>query len=150
MSGGGCGDDTVGVWTDSLQVLFDNRITIGRGTDTVVLELTYASEGFNFDFSGAYDGRLTSGTRLMGFEAAEVYGGTGDDTFQGGRGNDTFYGGEGDDLVILDGARCYYQVTRLDEGGMQITDLRQGSPGGTDLYNNVETFVFDNGSFDLT
>ena len=149
---GGCGDDTVGVWTDSLQVLFDNRITIdgGRGTDTVALDLTYASEGFNFDFSDGYNGRLTSGTRLKGFEAAEAYGGTGDDTFQGGRGNDIFDGGDGVDVVILDGERCDYEVTRLDEGGMQITDLRQGCTGGTDLYDNVEAFVFDNGFFDLT
>ena len=73
----------------------------------------------------------------------------GDDTFKGGCGNDSFDGGDGRDVVILDGERGDYDVTILDCGTTQITDLRRGSPGGTDLYSGVETFVFDSCSFDL-
>ncbi|MCZ0962519.1 hypothetical protein [Paracoccus benzoatiresistens] len=164
---GGCGDDSLRLEASSAPVLSDNRITLdgGRGHDRFELDLdtfgTWSfslsdgssfefSDSINFDFSDGYDVRLVGGTRLKGFEEVLIYAGIGDDTFQGGCGNDTFDGGDGVDVVILDGARCDYEVDRLDDGRIRITDLRQGSPGGTDLFIDIEALSFDDRFHELT
>jgi len=70
--------------------------------------------------------------------------------FRGGCGNDTFDGGDGIDRMILGGARDDYEVTLLDDGAKQITDLRRNSPDGVDLCYGVEILVFDTGSCELS
>lgn len=93
--------------------------------------------------------RLTGGIRLKAFEAAEISAGMGDDTSQGGYGDNIFNGGEATNVVILDGARCDYEVTRFDDGITQVTDLRQGSPNGSDLHAGIAALAFKNVSLDL-
>lgn len=71
-----------------------------------------------------------------------LYGGSGPDTLQGGADDDVLMGGPGSDTALFSGSRSQYQVTRLADGSMQVTDGRAGSPDGTDLVSGVEWFWF--------
>jgi Ca2+-binding RTX toxin-like protein len=86
----------------------------------------------------------------------QLDGGAGDDLIDagpgpnkvtGGAGNDTIDGGTGPgDSAIYSGNRADYDVVLLGTGSIQIADLRGGSPDGTDLVKNIETFTFADGS----
>lgn len=69
-------------------------------------------------------------------------GGQGTDTLTGGTGNDTLNGGLGGDTARYSGNRSQYTVTRIDADSLTIT-----GPDGTDTVNDVETFVFADGTF---
>ncbi len=69
-------------------------------------------------------------------------GGTGNDALVGGSGNDFIDGGEGFDRAHFGGNSTDYQVTRNADGSITVTDLRPGSPDGTDRVVNVETLAF--------
>lgn len=80
-------------------------------------------------------------------------GGTGDDVVTGGTGNDSLVasgandrldGGLDSDTVIFSGARSDYAFS-LSAGVYTFTDLRAGSPDGTDTVLNVEFFQFSDG-----
>src|SRR5262245_42722119 len=68
--------------------------------------------------------------------------GTGNDKLVGFGGNDTIDGGSGIDTAFYGGLRSQYQFERLSNGSLQVTDLRNGSPDGTDMVSNVELFQF--------
>ena len=69
-------------------------------------------------------------------------GGGGDDTLIGGAGNDTIDGGDGNDTARYYGAKSNYSVVQNADGSTTVTDLRPGSPDGTDHLVNVENLVF--------
>jgi Ca2+-binding RTX toxin-like protein len=85
--------------------------------------------------------------RLTGTNGAEEFdGGGGDDDLTGGGGNDTLDGGEGNDRAFFAGSRSDYLIAfDAATDTYTITDLRAGSPEGTDLVRNVETVVFADG-----
>ena len=64
-------------------------------------------------------------------------GGEGNDLLRAGAGNDLLAGGAGTDTVALIGARTDYAVT-LAADGLIVTDLRAGSPDGTDTVSGGE------------
>jgi serralysin len=64
----------------------------------------------------------------------------------GGGGNDTVNGAGGDDTFVLSGLRSQYQVTNLTATSATLTDLRGGSPDGTDSISNVEHVQFGDGT----
>ncbi len=66
----------------------------------------------------------------------------GDDTIIGGAGDDTIFGGSGENTFVLSGNVADYQWTAI-MGGFEITDLRPGSPDGTDTLLEVEFVQFD-------
>ncbi|NTV03226.1 MAG: calcium-binding protein, partial [Chlorobiaceae bacterium] len=81
-----------------------------------------------------------------------LYGGTGNDTVSGGAGNDTLYGdagndlligGEGTDKAVFTGNYADYRIY-LDAANSQyiVTDLRDGSPDGTDTIKETEFAQF--------
>ena len=117
----------------------------GSGSDTAEINMQTETADLTFDVSLSSDRRLPDGTRLFGFEALRVTSGTGDDVFQGGSGNDVFDGGQGFDQVILDGAANEYDVATVRGGWTRVTDLRLGAPEGSDLFRNVDSFVFEGG-----
>ncbi|MCA9278856.1 MAG: cadherin domain-containing protein [Phycisphaerales bacterium] len=86
---------------------------------------------------------LTDGVGISRLEARD-----GDDTLTGGAGNDVLIGGEGTDTAVYSGSRADYSVTRNDDGSLMITDLRDGSPDGTDLVRSVEQFQFADQTFE--
>jgi serralysin len=74
-------------------------------------------------------------------------GGAGNDTITGGGGNDTIIGGTGTDTAVYSGNRVNYGITY--NAGTQtftFTDLRSGSPDGTDTVTGVESFQFADGT----
>jgi Ca2+-binding RTX toxin-like protein len=75
-----------------------------------------------------------------------ITGGAGADLISGGAGNDTIIGGDGNDLAIFTGRRSDYRIA-WDPAGQQfiLTDLRPGSPDGTDVVSGVERFQFSDG-----
>src|ERR687898_1828394 len=70
--------------------------------------------------------------------------GTGEsDRLFGGGGNDTLSGRGGTDTAFYQGTRDDYRVDVLSNGNLTITDLRTGSPSGTDtVLPDVESFAF--------
>lgn len=135
-SGGGLRGNTV--------VLFG-----GAGSDTAEIDMRMETADLTFYFSEGYDRSLPDGTRLFGIEAMRVTGGDGDDVFQGGTGNDRFDGSLGFDQVILKGAASDYDITTARGGWTRVTDLRPEMPGDSDLFINVDSFVFGGGGLDL-
>jgi serralysin len=80
---------------------------------------------------------------IAGNEGANVlYGGDGNDSLSGGAQNDHLDGGAGTDTATFSGARSGYRVAQLADGSLEITDLRAGSPDGTDSVWRIESFQF--------
>nr|WP_306666327.1 M10 family metallopeptidase [Bradyrhizobium campsiandrae] len=74
-------------------------------------------------------------------------GGAGDDTITGGGGNDTIIGGSGTDTAVYSGAKANYTVSyNSATQTFTITDLRPGTPDGTDIVSGVEYFAFSDGT----
>jgi VCBS repeat-containing protein len=71
----------------------------------------------------------------------------GNDILDGGAGDDTIDGGDGTDIAVYSGNRSDYSVTQ-NGASFTITDLRSGTPDGTDDVTNVETFRFADGDVD--
>ena len=85
---------------------------------------------------------------ITGNQANNVLtGGAGNDVLYGMAGNDTIDGGLGSDTAVFTGASSNYQVSRGANGSLYITDLRAGSPDGSDVLVSVENLQFSNGVF---
>lgn len=70
-----------------------------------------------------------------------------DDRVIGNGGDDLIAGGRGSDTVAFSGTRDDYRVDLLAYGTVKVTDLRDGSPDGTDyVLSDVEWFEFVRGS----
>jgi Ca2+-binding RTX toxin-like protein len=108
-------------------------VVVGTGGDTLSgIEVIIGSH-----FADQLEGSI---------EAEEIYGGGGDDQLSGGRADDTLDGGEGSDRAVFSGSRREYLISfDAATDAYIVTDLREGSPEGTDLVRNVETFVFADG-----
>lgn len=78
-----------------------------------------------------------------------LVGAAGNDSFIGGAGDDGIEGGAGSDILSYSGARASYSVTQLSPTSVSIRDTRAGSPDGTDLVVDVESFKFADGTFTL-
>ncbi len=158
---GGAGDDFLNGEAD------DDSYDGGAGFDTVTYE--NASSGVTVDLTKAGPQNTRGGgvETLVNIEALKgsAYADTltGNDvanTLEGGAGADTLSGGGGDDLLIagagddtLDGgagtdtARYYgwandYSVVNNADGSVTVTDLRSGSPDGTDRLTSIEKLIF--------
>ena len=79
-------------------------------------------------------------------------GGSGSDTITGNTANNKFTGGSGNDLLdglggtdtaVFSGLSTNYQITQNADGSWTVTDLRSGSPDGTDTLFNVEWLQFN-------
>ena len=71
-----------------------------------------------------------------------VQAGDGNDFITGDAGNDYIDGGAGTDTAAYSGASTDYAITANADGSVTITDLRAGSPDGTDTLVNVEKAQF--------
>ncbi|EYD73863.1 type I secretion target repeat protein [Rubellimicrobium mesophilum DSM 19309] len=138
---GGAGGDRVAFTGNGL---IDNTVVLdgGWGYDTAVLDYSTATTDLAFDFTGGYDQTLFDGTELLSFRRVGITAGSGDDTFQGGSGPDRFTGGAGQDTAVFDGDQSDYSLTQQANGKVVVADLRDGAPDGTDVFWQVEAFVF--------
>jgi serralysin len=86
---------------------------------------------------------------IIGNAIANVLnGGSGNDTITGGGGNDTIIGGAGTDTAVYSGNEASYSFSyNSSTATFTITDLRAGSPDGTDTVTGVEYFQFADGTF---
>jgi serralysin len=87
-----------------------------------------------------------------------VVGGSGADTISGnatnnvltgGRGNDILDGRGGTDTAVYSGNQADYSWLRLADDTWSITDLRSGSPDGTDQLKGIEYLRFLDSLFEL-
>ena len=78
-------------------------------------------------------------------------GGSGNDTIVGNAANNKFTGGAGNDILdgvsgtntaVYSGPSTAYQETHNADGSWTVTDLRSGSPDGTDTLKNIELLQF--------
>ena len=79
--------------------------------------------------------------------ANTLNGGYGNDTITGGGGNDTIIGGAGSDTMVYSGSKTNYSISY--NAGTQtftISDMRSGSPDGTDTAAGVEYVQFADGT----
>ena len=85
-------------------------------------------------------------------------GGSGNDNITGNDSNNTLTGGGGNDYIdgvsgtntaVYSGASNNYQEVHNSDGTWTITDLRPGSPDGTDTLVNIEYLKFSDGTFAL-
>ena len=73
----------------------------------------------------------------------------GDDTLYGHGGNDTLDGGAGNDTAVFSGALANYIVSQSN-GALTVTDLRGGSPDGTDTLTGTEHLQFSDATVAAT
>ena len=91
-----------------------------------------------------------TGLRLLGIgningtgNAADnvIVGNAGNNILAGGGGNDSIDGGAGDDTAVFSGKQADYKIT-VNGGAATITDLRAGTPDGSDTITNIEHVKF--------
>ena len=71
---------------------------------------------------------------------------SGNDTLTGGAGNDTIDGANGIDTIVYSGVKSNYAAAIVADGSLKISDLRPGSPDGTDSVKNVELINYSDGT----
>ena len=112
---------------------------------------------------GSGNDTLTGGAlndTLSGNGGTDVLvGGGGDDVLDGGLGINTLTGGAGNDTLdgalgsitnaAFSGTFSNYQVTRLGNGRIQVTDQRAGSPDGTDNTGVINLFQFSDRNYSV-
>lgn len=141
--GGGAGDD--GLFGDA----GNDRLAGGDGAD--LLDGGSGDDqldgGADADLLAGFDGADT----LLGDAGDDLLlGELGNDTLTGGAGDDTLDGGDGRDIAVFSGARSSYSIVYDEIAGINtVTDLREGSPDGTDFLINVEGAQFSNVSVTL-
>ncbi len=166
---GGGGADTIvanGTGNDRITVRGgEASVDAGAGTDTLVLatgsgvtavnlasttDQTTGDAGTVKNFENVDTSAMTTATSLTGSSGANALtGGTGNDTLTGGAGNDTLDGGAGTDTAVFTGAHSDYSFTLNADGTVTVTDLRNGSPDGTDTLSNIEKLTFSDGTYTL-
>ncbi len=73
-----------------------------------------------------------------------LVGGPGDDTLNGGPGDDSIEGGGGVDTLVLTGTAASYKVVHDPATDVYtVTDLRPGSPDGTDTVHDVQFVLYN-------
>lgn len=80
----------------------------------------------------------------------DLKGHQGDDAFFGGAGDDRIDGGKGFDVAVYDGGIDDFDFNIKGHDKIVITDLRGGSPEGTDTVKDVELLIFTNGTADTS
>jgi VCBS repeat-containing protein len=124
----------------------DDTLTGGAGQEIIVgddgADVINGAGGADLLFGGNDADVINGGTGNDW-----LYGDAGDDTLTGGEGNDTIDGGADSDTVIYSGDAIDYSVTDNEDGTYTITDMRAGSPDGTDTVTEVEFFQFADGTY---
>lgn len=152
---GGTGDDTLrgrgGVDMAVFEFGGQNEITgvalvsAGVTFSAAALTSTTATTQINAGVLGTDTLIGMEGVAISGSKFGDTLTGSGlDDFLIGEAGNDRLDGGAGADTAIYSGSREDYDVVRLADGSIRVTDLLIGaSSEGTDILSNFETLTFD-------
>jgi VCBS repeat-containing protein len=157
----GAGDDQI--WGSGLA---DNEIYGGSGEDDIRI-YTYDynpyGEAIHSDTANFIDaGDDNDDIYFYGAigDRATIHGGSGDDfvlsadgvlTVWGDAGDDLLQGHSGSDVAAYSGARAEYAITGT-EGSLfaVVSDLRAGSPDGTDSVALIQWFQFSDGLYNIS
>ncbi|MGY6534275.1 MAG: dockerin type I domain-containing protein [Pararhodobacter sp.] len=83
------------------------------------------------------------GTALYGLDGDDtLIGGAGDDFLIGGPGDDLLLGGGGTNMAVFSGRPADYDIARAPDDRLIVTDLREGSPDGTDTLQDIALLQF--------
>jgi Ca2+-binding RTX toxin-like protein len=141
------GDATSGITVD-LNKTGPQDIGGGEGFDTLRHIQVVAGGPFGDLLIGGREGDILQG---QGGNDTLI-GGAGNDLLIGDgfgqSGNDSIDGGAGYDVARFTGAVSDYSFEREPGGKLVVTDLRPGSPDGTDTLTNVEALQFGPIQFD--
>ena len=130
------------------------RVDLGAGDDVFdntrvgpdAGDLTSSNDGNDTVYAGSGDDRLNGGygnDRLFGEEGNDIIvAGDGEDEVEGGAGDDRLFGGAGTDTGVFKGNVADYDVRDNGDGTITVTDLRAGSPEGTDILSGFEILRF--------
>ena len=145
----GGGNDTYDFHNYASNLTVD--LTPGGWTTTSTTQLANLGGGHNAV------GNIANALLYQGNTASLIenaIGGSGNDTITGnvadnhltgGAGNDVMDGGSGTDTAVYTGNLADYSQVHNVDGSWTITDLRSGSPDGTDTLRNVEQLQFNDG-----
>ncbi len=141
---GGAGNDYIayGLGADTVYGGAGNDIIDDQAGTQISADANYLDGGAGNDviYGGGGDDMIIGGD---GYDALH---GEGDsDTLVGGANDDWIFGGTGNDTAVYSGNWGDYSITRNYDGSFTITDLRDGSPDGTDRVYDVENFRFADG-----
>jgi hypothetical protein len=144
IAAGGEGADTLAVYfvrsdvEGSTIINSDNSATLEGGADSDILyaELAAGSQNNSLTLDGG-DGDDTLHSRDYGSNIR---------LFVGGAGNDFITDHLGQSTAQFSGARSDYSIV-ISNGVITVTDLRSGSPDGTDTLHGVDVLRFSNGDF---
>jgi hypothetical protein len=78
-----------------------------------------------------------------------IVGNVADNRLTGGGGNDALDGGSGTDTAVYSGVSTNYQMVHNTDGSWTVTDVRAGSPDGTDTLTNMEMVQFSDTTVSL-
>ena len=164
---GGAGNDTADysggssayVWSknaDGSWKVSDQRAGTPDGNDYLldVEQLKFSDKTIELGFSGTAGVDILrgndAGNAMDGFAADDdLLGFGGNDILTGGAGRDYINGGAGNDISVYAGASSSYSWAQNADGSWRVTDLRAGSPDGSDYLVSVETLQFTDGVINL-
>ncbi len=165
---GGTGNDIAvfsGAWSDYRVTLVDGIVTVRdirpgspdgqdiltnvetlkfRDQSVQTETLTANAQFVNLVFAAGgmrYVANSGDDTLVGGKGNDDLSGQGGADSLVGGAGDDQLDGGPGRDTAVFSGARADYAIS-VAGGSVTVSDLRAGSPDGTDQLTNIENFQF--------
>ncbi len=162
LTGGLFGQSVSFVTGDTVDTLdlttrYHHDITISTGAGDDVIRLGEIKGSADEQLTGTIVINAGSGNDqidLIGVtsiaRAKNLSGGEGNDVIRGSSGADRLSGDSGDDLLdgdagtdiaVFTGARSEYRL-EYNLGEVRVTDLRPGSPDGSDLLRNIEQIQF--------
>jgi Ca2+-binding RTX toxin-like protein len=157
---GGVGDDEIHTGADDDLLaggLGADLLDGGAGTDLADYRRSAAAVNVDLENGSAAGGDASGDTliniegvlgswlddQLAGDGGANILAGdAGNDVLEGRGGDDWLDGGAGDDTAVYSGNRADYSITDNPDGSRTVTDLRGGSPDGTDTLVDVEILQF--------
>jgi VCBS repeat-containing protein len=124
------------------------NLSPGGWTITSSAQLAYLGAGHyaigNISNSLLYHGNAASliEDAIGGSGNDVIIGNAADNQITGGAGNDTLDGASGVDTAVYSGLAADHQWLQNADGTWTVTDLRAGTPDGTDTLSNVEFLKF--------
>jgi hypothetical protein len=148
------GDDTIDPGTGT------DHVVGGPGTDHLIVDYSgfsrsvtvtagSSADGYQGDVTVSFDEE--NSVAFFGIDTFSIRTGSANDTIRTGAGADIITAGAGDDeidggggvdIAVFSGTKAEYSITPNADGSVTVTDLRDGSPDGSDRLINIEVAEF--------